>query len=72
MKSYDPTLLIYRSKDDEPEKPEYRVLVDEEDKNVISRVESARNVVVHSVMFVRVSFLKEQDLNFTKALTLLH
>lgn len=72
MKSYDPTLHIYRSKDDEPEKPEYRVLVDEEDKNVISRVESARNVVVHSVMFVRVSFLKEQDLNFTKALTLLH
>lgn len=72
MKSYDPTLLIYRSKDDEPEKPEYRVPVDEEDKNVISRVESARNVVVHSVMFVRVSFLKEQDLNFTKALTLLH
>lgn len=72
MKSYDPTVLKYERKDDEPEKPEYRVPVDEEDKNVISRVESARNVVVHSVMFVRVSFLKEQDLNFTKALTLLH
>lgn len=72
MKSYDPTVLKYERKDDEPEKPEYRVPVDEENKNVISRVESARNVVVHSVMFVRVSFLKEQDLNFTEALTLLH
>lgn len=72
MKSYDPTVLKYERKDGEPEKSEYRVPVDEEDKNSISRVESARNVVVRSVMFVRASFLKEQDLYFTEALTLLH
>lgn len=72
MKSYDPTVLKYERKDAEPEKPEYRVPVDEEDKNGISRVESGRNVVVRSVMFVRTSFLEEQDLYFTEALTLLH
>lgn len=32
MKSYDPTVLKYERKDGEPEKPEYRVPVDEEDK----------------------------------------
>ena len=72
MKSYDPTVLKYERKDGEPEKPEYRVPVDEEDKNSISRVESARNVVVRSVMFVRASFLEEQDLYFTEALIPLH
>ena len=65
MKSYDPTVLKYERKDGEPEKPEYRVPVDEKDKNGISRVESARNVVVRSVMFVRASFyIKEKLKNF--------
>lgn len=72
MKAYDPTVLRYDRKEDEPEKPEYRVPVQEEDKNVILRVESARNVVVRSVMFVRVSFLEDRYLNFEEAIRLLH
>ena len=72
MTAYDPTVLRYDRKEDEPEKPEYRVPVQEEDKNVILRVESARNVVVRSAMFVRVSFLEDRDVNFVEAIRLLY
>ena len=70
INSYDGTVTTYKRKDDEPEKLVYRVAVDEEDKNVFLLIESARDVVVRSVMFVRVSFLEDQNLNLTEALTL--
>ena len=72
IKSYNGTVDSYKRKDDEPEKLEYRVAVDEEDKNVFLLIESTRDVVVRSVMFVRVSFLEDQNLNLTEALTLLN
>ena len=71
MKSYDPTVLAYKPMDGEPKAPEYRVPVNEADKNVILRVQSTRNVVVRSLMFVRASFLENQDMNFEKAMKLL-
>ena len=48
----------------EPDAPECRVPVTEADKNVVLRVESTRNIVVRSLMFVRLSFLENQDMNF--------
>ena len=72
IKSYNGTVGTYKRKDDEPEKLEYRVAVDEEDKNVFLLIESARDVVVRSVMFVRVSILEDQNLNLMEALTLLN
>ena len=70
-KSYDPTVLQYKPMDGEPDMPEYRVPVTEADKNVIMRVESTRSVVVRSLMFVRLSFLDNQDINFERAMQLL-
>ena len=70
-KSYDPTVFQYKPMDGEPDMPEYRVPVTEANKNVIMRVESTRSVVVQSLMFVRLSFLENQDINFEKAMTLL-
>ena len=70
-KSYDPTVFSYKPMDGEPVMPEYRIPVHEADKNVILRVESTRSVVVRSLMFVRLSFLENQDMNFDQAMRLL-
>ena len=69
--SHDPTVVKYDPMDGEPEATEYRVPVNEEDKSVVQRVESARNVVVRSLMFVRLSFLENPDVDFDKAMELL-
>lgn len=71
LKSYDPTVKQYKPMEGEPDAPECRVPVTEADKNVILRVESTRNVVVRSLIFVRLSFLENQDMNFAQALRLL-
>ena len=70
-KSYDPTVFSYRPMDGEPVMPEYRIPVHEADKNVILRVESTRSVVVRSLMFVRLAFLENQNVNFDQAMELL-
>ena len=70
-KSYDPTVFSYKPMDGEPVMPEYRIPVHEADKNVILRVESTRSVVVRSLMFVRLTFLENQDMNFDQAMRLL-
>ena len=69
-KAYDPTVFSYKPMEGEPEMPEYRVPVLQADKNVILRVESTRSVVVGSLMFVRLSFLENQEINFEKAMEL--
>ena len=61
---YNPSLFGYKPKDDEPANSEFRVPVTEADKNVILRVESKRNVVVRSIVFVRLSFLQDEDVKF--------
>ena len=71
FKSYDPTVFQYEPMDGEPDMPEYRIPVTEADKNVILRVESTRNVVVQSLIFVRLSFLENQNINFEQAMKLL-
>ena len=71
FKSYDPTVFRYEPMDGEPDMPEYRIPVTEADKNVILRVESTRNVVVQSLIFVRLSFLENQNINFEQAMKLL-
>ena len=48
----------------EPDTPEYRVPVEDKNKEVILRVESARNVVVRSIIFIRASVLENQDIIF--------
>ena len=70
-KSYDPTVFQYKPMDGEPDMPEYRVPVTEANKNVIMRVESTRSVVVRSLMFVRLSFLENQQIDFERAIKLL-
>ena len=50
--------------DFEPDLPEYRVPVEEKKKEVILRVESARSVVVRSIVFVRASVLENKEINF--------
>ena len=57
----------YDRMDGEPEMLEYRVPV----KWGNLSVESARNVVVYSLMFVRLSFLKNQDINYNDKTMLL-
>ncbi len=54
----------YEGLDGEPDTPEYRVPVDEDDKEVILRVETTRNVVVHSLVFIRTSVLEDKEINF--------
>ena len=71
FKSYDPTVFQYKPMDGEPVMPEYRIPVTEADKNVILRVESTRSVVVQSLIFVRLSFLENQNINFEQAMKLL-
>lgn len=63
-KAYDPTVLEYNGMEGEPNFPEFRVPVVGEDKNVLLRVESARNVVVRSLVFARLSFLEDETINF--------
>ena len=70
-KSYNPTVFSYKPMDGEPVMPEYRIPVNEADKNVILRVESTRSVVVRSLMFVRLTFLENQNVNFDQAMELL-
>ena len=57
--------------DGEPVMPEFRIPVHEADKNVILRVESTRSVVVRSLMFVRLTFHENQNVNFDQAMELL-
>ena len=71
FKSYDPTVFQYEPMDGEPDMPEYCIPVTEADKNVILRVESTRSVVVQSLIFVRLSFLENQNINFEQAMKLL-
>ena len=40
---------------------------EEDDEKVVLRVESARNVVVYSVMFVRTNVLENHELNFKES-----
>ena len=63
-KAYDPTVFQYKPMDGEPDLPEYRVPVTDEDRHVILRVECSRSVVVRSLMFVRVNFLENLRINF--------
>lgn len=53
---HDPTLLKYDPVDGVPDATEYRIEVTPEDK--IMRVESTRNVVVTSTVFISLDFLK--------------
>jgi hypothetical protein len=48
---------------DEPTLPEYRIQ-EGDDKEIILRVESARSVVVRSLVFVRTSILENKEINF--------
>ena len=48
---------------DEPTLPEYRIQ-EGDDKEIILRVESARSVVVRSLVFVRASILENKEINF--------
>ena len=64
--SYNPTIFKYTPMEGETDSPEFRVPVAEADKNVILRVESKRNVVVRSIVFVRLSFLEDEDVEFEK------
>ena len=60
---HDPTVLKWDSMDGEPDAPEYRIEVSEFDK--IVRVESARNVVVASLMLISDNFLSNlEDVSF--------
>ena len=72
-KAYNPTVGGgYVPVNGEPQISEYRVPVVEKDKNVVLRVESARNVVVQSLMFVRLSFFEKANSNFEKAMEVLN
>ena len=51
----------------EDELPKINGPVEEDDNKVVLRVESARNVVVYSVMFVRTSVLQNHELNFKES-----
>ena len=51
----------------EPDQPEYRVPVEGDNKEVILRVESARSVVVRSLIFIRTSVLENKELSFEDA-----
>ena len=64
-KSYAPTVLNFESVFPDPE---MRVPV--EDVRVL-RVESARNVVVYSLMFVRCSFLENKHISFDEKMRIL-
>lgn len=60
---HDPTVFKWDPIDGEPDAPEYRIEVSESDK--IVRVESARNVVVVSLMLISDNFLSNtKDLSF--------
>ena len=61
------SFFSYDGMDGEPDCPEYRVPVREQKKEVILRVESARNVVVRSVMFIRTSVLENDEINFDES-----
>ena len=50
----------------EPDAPEYRVPVEDYDKELILRVEAARNFVVRSVIFIRTSVLENQEIIFNE------
>ena len=66
--SYDPTILNFDAIDGEPDAPEYQVPVENKNMNAIIRVESSRNLVVKSIVFVNLRFLEEESINFKQAL----
>ena len=62
---HDPTVFKWDPIDGEPDAPEYRIEVSEVDK--IVRVESARNVVVASLVLISNNFLmniESEDISF--------
>ena len=63
-KSFNPTVFTYNPIDGEPDRPEYHIPVPS-DKDAIIRVESIRNVVVVSIVFVLLDFLEKQDSGLT-------
>ena len=66
---HDPTVYNYDPIDGEPDQPEYRIDVNENDR--ILRVESARNVVVFSLMFISLDVLEKSDIPYAKLTSLL-
>ena len=59
----------YKGMDGEPDAPEYRVQAKGNNREVILRVESQRNVVVYSLVFIRTSVLESlenEEINFTE------
>ena len=64
LPEYRVSFTLDEHSDEEDELPAISAPVKEDDKKVILRVESARNVVVYSVMFVRTSVLENHELNF--------
>ena len=65
---HDPTVFKYEPIDGEPDQPEYRIDVTDNDK--ILRVESARNVVVFSLMFISLAILEKSDLKYAELVSL--
>ena len=60
--------------ENEPVFPEYRVPTDvnkQDEETVILRVESERNVVVHSVLFIRTKKLQDPNISYDKMTKLL-
>ena len=62
----------YEGMEGEPDTPEYRVPVEDDNKDVILRVELARNVVVRSLVFIRTSVLENKEFNFKEVTKLFY
>lgn len=65
---HDPTVYKYEPIDGEPDQPEYRIDVTENDK--ILRVESTRNIVVFSLMFISLDILEKSDITYSELISL--
>lgn len=61
-------MFKYEPIDGEPDQPEYRIDVTDNDK--ILRVESARNVVVFSLMFISLALLEDSNLTYSELVSL--
>ena len=65
---HDPTVFKYEPIDGEPDQPEYRIDVKGNDK--VLRVESARNVVVFSLLFISLDILENSSITYAELLSL--
>ena len=65
---HDPTTFRYEPIDGEPDQPEYRIDVTDNDK--VLRVESARNVVVFSLLFISLDILENGSLTYAKLMSI--